>query len=210
MSKINDSETVFIRIQVKIPDEMNSIIFDASSETRKLIRYDKTIRHLKTDIARDYSKCRIDCVNVKSSKGHLNNPENVDVQIKVLKEWMQQFGIKGEDLLVVTQIPRYVNKGGRDINVDIPSKVKAEIQGVNVITWGSERGINQYAHLKYTANIGMKWRDRRDLKAEIQAQKRDLNALVTYPEVDGVQKSEFLSEVQQWIPRTNMRISVDG
>lgn len=210
MSKINDSETVFIRIQVKIPDEMNSIIFDASSETRKLIRYDKTIRHLKTDIARDYSKCRIDCVNVKSSKGHLNNPENVDVQIKVLKEWMQQFGIKGEDLLVVTQIPRYVNKGGRDINVDIPSKVKAEIQGVNVITWGSERGINQYAHLKYTANIGMKWRDRRDLKAEIQAQKRDLNALVTYPEVDGVQKSEFLSEIQQWIPRTNMRISVDG
>lgn len=210
LSKVGDTDTVFISIQVRIPDEMSCVIFDASSKTRELIMYDRSIRHLKINIERDYSQCQIDCVNIKSSKGHLNIEENVDVQIKVLKEWIVTLGIKGDELLVVTQIPRYVNKGGKDINIDLPGRVKKEIPGVSVITWGSERGINQYAHLKYTANIGMKWRDKRDLQSEIQAQKRNLNALVKYTEINSVQKSEFLSEVQQWIPRTNMRISDNG
>ncbi len=207
MSKSGDTDALLIRIEVRIPDEINCVIFDASAEVRELIKYDKSISYLKADVKRDYSQCSIDCVNIKSSKSFLNDPDNVDLKISILKEWMEKNGICGNELLVITQKPRFNNK---DIAIDIPAKLKEEIDGVSVITWGSERGINSYKNLKYTANIGMKWRDKRDLKAEIQASRRDLESLVTYPEIDSVQETEFLSEVQQWIPRTNMRFSIDG
>lgn len=202
---------MFIEMQIRIPDELRCVIFDASSVTRGLIQYDKSIRHLDVDVARDYSACQIDCVNIGSSKYHLDNKDNLEFQVELLKEWMAELEITGPELLVVTQKCRSA-KGSRgdEYSVDIKARLEQEIPGVRVITWGSERGVNEYKGIKYTANIGMKWRKRDDLQADIQAQKRDLSDRVDYQEIDNVQQSEFLSEVQQWIPRTNMRVSIDG
>lgn len=202
---VNNKDLV-VRILVKIPDEINCIIFDASAKTRKLIKYDKSITAPRLKIDRDYSLSTIECVNVKSSKSHLDGKDNLDNQIERVKEWMEKLSIAPEELLIITQIPRVVN--GK--MTDIPRQVKKSLGFVHIITWGSERGVNQYKDIKYTANIGMKWRDRDDLSADIVAQQRDLTATVDYKEIDSVQSSEFLSEVQQWIPRTNMRKSNNG
>lgn len=206
-TKFNIRDKLLIKFEVRIPDELSCLIFDASAQVSSLIGYDRSISHCPVHLERDYSRCYLDCVNLKSSKSHLGKRDNILEQINILKEWITEKGIANEELLVITKIPFQNN---RNMLFDIPQILKEKIPGVKVLTWGSERGVNKYRDVKYTANIGMNWRDPKNLHADALALSRDLDRLVLTSKVEQIQHDEFLSEVQQWIPRTRMRFSQEG
>lgn len=204
-TKSGHASSILIRNEILVPDELQCLIFDASSSIRSLIRLDQSIEHFVPKMERNYSRCCFYNVNLKSSKSHLAIQDNLDQQIRILRKWMTELSIEADQLLVMTK--KGYNLHGE---VDIKERLEGEFPGVHVETWGKERGVNKYRDISYTANIGMNWRDTKDLQANGIAQTRNLDTLMEYKEIGQIQRDEFLSEVQQWVARTRMRGSENG
>ena len=96
-----------------------------------------------------------------------------------------------------------------DAGIDLKAEVE-ERPRINILTWGQETAINDYAHCRHVILAGVIRRDRLELEGAILGQVDKLDTQVTSQEVSQADLGEVLHSIYQALNRGTCRNTING
>lgn len=215
-----------MRYQVSVPTGLeNILILDASYPIRELVKLDSSIEDCSPEYIRDVK--RFDNV-VVNQMTHSSSKDKTAKNFR--QQWLTDRTMSREVIKIVKETPgeksilifAFKAKPGevnipdtllRDmIDAGIDTKaVNAEGRPrINILTWGNETSLNDYAHCEVVILVGVLRLPDLAVAAQIIGQQDCLRADVSKGKIAEVIDSEIAHSVYQAISRGRCRIVDDG
>lgn len=212
--------------QICVPKELaNILILDASYPIRKLVQLDATIIDSTPEAARTVK--RFDNVVVHQMQhpsGRKSMTENFGYP------WISNRTVSREIVDVVKGVPRskailIFTFKARPHEVDIPGTIMRDLSNagidikattkdgkarINILTWGDETSLNQYAHCEVVILAGLLHLPYLDMASKIVGQQDCLEASASHQQVEQILDSEIAHSVYQAISRGSCRVVENG
>lgn len=205
------NQSAVMSFVIEVPDQLEKIcILDASAPIKRLMQYDNSIDTVPIEVSKDYSTVTLHVCRTYAGRNTVSDPnKNIKLYEELAHIITREIPCNG-DTIVFGLPEREGEENQEDRLRRFLSGDYAAMSKVEMVSWGRAKGINSLVDYKYGTHIGIPYRNKNELAASINGQRRDLKNTVTEKEVFDTQASEHIDLVYQAISRLACRKTVEG
>jgi hypothetical protein len=221
---IADASAV-VQYHLSVPLHLDRIVvLDASWPIRLLEQHDQTIRALSPALPhglKRYDQVRIRQMDYRAGRTTVDKEipwlaREVAQVVKAIPpdEGVLIFVFKQRGQVDHSEIVRKaLGSAGVDLHGEIevgPQGERTKVPRINLLTWGQETGLNEFAHCTNVILVGILHRKRVDIAGAIVGQRNNILHPVSPSDVTSAMRSELAHSVFQALGRGSCRVVEDG